>query len=111
MTDPSIGPPTLVGPDTISAILQILQTVGNGCIVEVGVYKGGTAYHLNKWAQANGSSCYLYDTFTGIPYADPDDSHKVGDFSDTSFETVSALFPDADDANALPSAGRAVLEM
>jgi hypothetical protein len=38
---------------------------------------------------------YLFDTFTGIPYAGPHDSHVAGDFGDTSLEAVRALIPDA----------------
>jgi hypothetical protein len=39
----------------------------------------------------------LYDTFTGIPVANPGrgDRHCIGDFSDTSAETVQRLIPEA----------------
>lgn len=76
-------------------MLQMAETVeGSGCIVEVGVYKGGTGWFLATWAQAHKRECFLYDTFTGIPYAIAGvDSHKVGDFGDTSFEAVRSNVP------------------
>lgn len=86
---------SLVGEGVILAMMDALSTVGDGCVVEVGVYKGGTAYFLDQWARHMGRACYLYDTFTGIPYAGPDDSHQVGDFGDTSAEAVSVLIPGA----------------
>lgn len=75
--------------------MDALATVGQGCVVEVGVYKGGTAYFLDQWAQHMGRDCYLYDTFSGMPYADDGDSHKVGDFADTSPDRVKTLIPHA----------------
>lgn len=86
---------SLVGESVIREMMDVLSTVGDGCVVEVGVYKGGTAYFLDQWAQHMGRQTYLYDTFTGIPYAGPDDSHRIGDFGDTSRETVAALIPKA----------------
>jgi hypothetical protein len=88
---PEALPLSLVGEGVIDAMLECLETVGDGSIVEVGVYQGGTAYYLNAWAQRHGRECYLYDTFSGIPYADPIDTHKVGDFSLTSVESVRDL--------------------
>lgn len=88
----------MVGEDAQIGLIQAaLQSPRTGCIVEVGVYKGGTAWHLAKVARARGVKLYLYDTFTGIPVSDPamGDSHRVGDFGDTSFEVVRAAIPDA----------------
>jgi hypothetical protein len=76
-------------------MIDALQTVAQGCIVEVGVYKGGTAYFLDQWAQLNHRDCYLYDTFSGMPYADPGDQHRVGDFADTTLQSVKELIPHA----------------
>jgi hypothetical protein len=62
-----------------------------GAFVEVGVYHGGTAWHLARVAEQQRRRLYLYDTFTGIPYRDDAiDSHQVGDFNDTSIESVQA---------------------
>jgi hypothetical protein len=86
---------SLIGPEIILGMMDALSTVGHGCVVEVGVYKGGTAYFLDQWAQHMGRRCYLYDTFSGMPYADPGDSHAVGDFADTSLPSVKKLIPHA----------------
>jgi Macrocin-O-methyltransferase (TylF) len=86
---------SLVGEGVINGMLEVLDTVGDGCIVEVGCYKGGTAYFLDRWARSHDRAVFLYDTFTGIPYAGSDDSHRVGDFSDTSAESVRVLIPHA----------------
>lgn len=66
-----------------------------GCFVEVGVYQGGSAWYLEQIAREQGRALFLYDTFCGIPYQDAIDAHRVGDFSDTSYEAVSALLPRA----------------
>jgi len=86
---------SLVGSEVIFGMMDALATVGAGCVVEVGVYQGGTAYFLDQWAQHMRRECYLYDTFCGMPYADPGDSHAVGDFADTSLQSVKALIPHA----------------
>jgi O-methyltransferase len=64
--------------------------------VEVGVYRGGTAWHLAKVAREKGVPLHLFDTFTGIPEQGPEDhQHRVGDFSTTSYEMVKKAIPDA----------------
>ena len=65
-----------------------------GAFVEVGVYRGGTAWHLAQLAEQQKRTIFLYDTFTGIPYRTEGlDSHHVGDFGDTSYERVCADIP------------------
>lgn len=66
-----------------------------GCIVEVGVFRGGSAWHLAEVARERGVALHLFDTFTGIPHEQPDDSNGIGDFADTSLEAVEAAIPDA----------------
>lgn len=66
-----------------------------GSFVEIGVYKGGTAWWLDKIAQIQNRKLYLYDTFTGQPHAIELDKHQIGEFQDTDYETVKALFPEA----------------
>jgi asparagine synthase (glutamine-hydrolysing) len=71
-------------------------TPAGGCFVEVGVYKGGSALHLQKIALAQQRELFLYDTFEGIPHRREGlDSHGIGDFADTSFEDVQRLCPHA----------------
>lgn len=56
--------------------------------MEVGVYQGGSAWHLTKLAFEQHRLCYLCDTFEGIPCRGDLDSHPVGDFADTSLRRV-----------------------
>lgn len=91
----SAAPHCLVGEVTVREMLAAARLTPPGCLVEVGVYKGGTGWFLSQLALEQGRSLYLYDTFTGIPYHDPIDSHHAGDFADTSYEQVCELLPDA----------------
>jgi hypothetical protein len=86
-------PLTLLGPDTLQLLLTRATTAPLGAFLEVGVYRGGSAWHLAKLAQAQNRLCFLADTFRGIPYQGPRDSHKIGDFSETSLEAVRAAIP------------------
>jgi hypothetical protein len=87
-------PESVVGENVIEAMLQTLKTTpAEGCIVEVGVYRGGTLWHLVH--NAEGRPVYGYDTFGGMPFQDEGDSHRVGDFADTSLAAVQAAVPDA----------------
>ena len=86
--------PSAVG--DIRIIKELVATASNvpeGCFVEVGVYKGGTASYLTELAQKQNREIYLYDTFTGIPFREDYEKHKVGDFGDTSFEAVRDALP------------------
>jgi O-methyltransferase len=64
----------------------------NGCVAEVGVYKGGSARAIVTFLDKR-NMLYLFDTFIGIPNEDNNDNHfMIGDFYDTSFEAVQNLF-------------------
>ncbi len=65
----------------------------SGVIIELGVYRGGTAYVLA--GVANGRPLHLFDTFTGMASQDEGDIFSVGHFSDTSVEAVQAAVPSA----------------
>lgn len=85
-------PDTLLDISRVTVILNALVATRHleGDIAEVGVYKGGVAYYLNKLS--HGKSVYLFDTFEGIPMKSENDRHEVGDFSDTSYEEVEKYF-------------------
>jgi hypothetical protein len=74
-------------------MLETARETPSGPFVEVGVYKGGSAWHLAQLAQEQGRELHLFDTFSGIPYAEPGDNHNVGDFADTSADVVAAAIP------------------
>lgn len=89
------APRSLVAPETIQALLGVASLTPPGAFVEVGVYQGGTAWHLCELAHDQDRLLYLYDTFTGIPYKNEIDSHVIGDFRDTSVEKLRELLPGA----------------
>jgi O-methyltransferase len=74
----------------------------DGDVIEVGVWKGGSAKWLCQLFQ--GRTVYLFDTFQGMPETDTTiDGHKQGDFDDTSLESVQNYL--ADCPNAVIRAG------
>ncbi len=89
-------PPSAIGANHILEMQRLARSVPDGCFVEVGVYKGGSAWHLMEVAKEQGRQLHLFDTFTGIPHKGPEDKHDVGDFGDVSLETVKAAVPEAD---------------
>jgi hypothetical protein len=86
-------PVSLLRPEMVEEMCQYAQATPAGCFVELGVYQGGSAWHLAQIAQAQAREIYLYDTFTGIPYKGPADTCRVGDFADTSLEAVTKAIP------------------
>jgi hypothetical protein len=76
--------PSLVSDSNINAMIDLVRRTGPaiGSFVEVGVYKGGTAQHIARLAAEMKRQAWFFDTFEGIPYADPSkgDRHVVGDF-------------------------------
>lgn len=81
--------------ETLEALLQTAARTPPGAFVEVGVYQGGSAERLSNLAELQGRPIYLYDTFTGIPYRDSIDKHRVGDFCDGDERLVRARCPRA----------------
>lgn len=92
----AVPPVSVVNGEVIAEMLSFAKTVPAGCFVEVGVYQGGTAWHLAQLAADEGRQIYLYDTFTGIPCKDESvDVHQIGDFGDTSVDAVREAIPTA----------------
>jgi O-methyltransferase len=89
-------PPSLVGPETIEELVAIARDTPAGAFLEVGVFQGGTAWHLWMLARELGRNVYLFDTFRGMPYAEHGlDSHKVGDLSGVDASTIQRSMPGA----------------
>lgn len=97
MLEPPKGPPlpSQVGQDVIAELVDCARRTPAGAFLEVGVFQGGTAWHLAKVGAEQQRELYLFDTFTGIPYSSPIDSHKVGDFGGVDIELVRAALPGA----------------
>lgn len=91
MPEPSMPPYSVVSPQSIASLMYYAARAPEGAVVEIGVYRGGTAWHLAKL----GRPLYLYDTFTGMPYRGELDGNAVGSFSDTSAQAVRELLPQA----------------
>jgi O-methyltransferase len=91
-----IAPHTLVTPDRcwyLSAFAQQAMSL-DGCFMEAGAYRGGTALLLRQEIESAGADrkFYILDSFSGMLQADAaKDRHKAGDFSDTSLATVQRL--------------------
>lgn len=65
--------------------------ISEAAIIEVGVWRGGTAALLAK-ANKNNSPVYLCDTFEGVAKAgEKDNQYKGGEHADTSEEIVETL--------------------
>lgn len=89
----SNAPPSLVGEFHLIEMLTRAEATPPGCFVEVGVYKGGSAWRLQELAQRQCRALFLYDTFTGIPHQAFCDSHHIGDFADADYDQVVSTFP------------------
>ncbi len=87
---------SLINPIQLQEVKRLARlTPVNGIIVEVGVYKGGSAVELNEVAREKNTELWLFDTFEGMPEAIDKDFHKIGEFADCNYETVKAMLPDA----------------
>lgn len=83
---------TCLAPQSIQSLLHYASRAPAGAVVEVGVYRGGSAWHLATL----GRPLFLFDTFAGMPDAGPlDAANPVGKFADTSAEAVQQLIPSA----------------
>lgn len=90
------APQSLLSSDVLHELKEFARLRPKGDFVEVGVYKGGSAVVLADVAREQNRRLFLFDTFTGIPLHDPQrDYHQIGDFADTSVESVRAAIPDA----------------
>ena len=73
------------------AVCERARGTPAGCFVEVGVFKGGSAYHLIDVAKVQGREVWLYDTFAGMAYEDPVDTIHVGEIKADEAECRKAL--------------------
>ena len=71
--------------ETLKTLLSNVEHIHAG-VVEIGVYKGGSARML---CSSTKDTVYLIDTYEGLPDANQyDNYHKKGDFNDTSISHV-----------------------
>lgn len=94
LADPIIATKhTLLSHDRLYVLWQAVRNVARvpGAVVEVGVYRGGSAYFLASALQqvAQAVPIFLVDTFTGHPaISDRDPHQEVGRFRKTSVAAV-----------------------
>jgi O-methyltransferase len=70
-----------VSPENRKLLVELAATAPPGCFVEVGVYKGGSAYDLYQVAQKQGRKLHLFDSFRGMPvFTNGLDAFKIGTF-------------------------------
>jgi len=72
---------SLMGEQKPVRLAEILREVPSGYpVVEVGVYRGGSALPLYQVTEERGEILHLFDTFEGIPFKDEIDRDQQGDF-------------------------------
>jgi hypothetical protein len=86
---------SLLGWRRVCVLAEEAAKTPAGNFVELGVYRGGTAWQLLEVADEQGRELHLFDTFTGIPYKGPMDRVDVGVFSDVDLDEVKELLPGA----------------
>ena len=87
---------SLIDPYTLEELASRARDTPPGCLVEVGVYQGGSAAYLHAVAVEQNRKLFLYDTFTGIPERSDIDVHQINDFADTSIDLARAAAPSAE---------------
>jgi len=82
---------SMIPPARINALIELCgEVVIPGSVIEVGVYRGGSAIRLVHAFPER--QIYLADTFTGIPYDRKEGHHHKGLFGDVDFQAVQDLF-------------------
>jgi O-methyltransferase len=89
------GPRSVILAAKLANLSSIAFDTPPGNFAEVGVYQGGSAFYLAKVARKQRRELHLYDTFSGMPHAEEFDTHKIGDFGNTSLASVQTYVPDA----------------
>ena len=88
-------PVAILDPNALVRTIELARRTPEGCFVEVGVYRGGSAWPLAELARERGVKLHLFDTFTGIPFHRQDDTNRTGEFGDVSVADVQSAIPDA----------------
>jgi len=75
-------PASIVPAAAIEDMIALARETPPGCFVELGVFMGGTAWHLARLAIRQDREIHLFDTFAGIPEAGAEDiEHHPGEFA------------------------------
>jgi len=89
----SVAPDSLIGDSGLRQLEVFAEYAPKGDFVEIGVYKGGSAWVLNKICERQGRTLHLFDTFEGIPFIEEIDKGfvNVGHFR-WPYEKIVELF-------------------
>jgi O-methyltransferase len=88
-------PESLIPWDNLLSLAELSHGTPPGNFVEIGVYKGGSAWVLYQIAMLQNRSLYLFDTFAGTPKEGPGQMIRAGQFSDTDMGIVQEWMPRA----------------
>lgn len=87
---------SLIGGVQVDELCAMARGTPPGAVVELGVYRGGSAEQLAEVCRSQGRALWLFDSFAGIvERTDGLDFHQIGDFGGASLEEVRELIPDA----------------
>ena len=68
---PFLPPMSFLTEEERMQVCERARATPPGCFVEVGIYKGGSAYHLIDVAKIQDREIFLYDTFEGMKQYNP----------------------------------------
>ena len=88
-------PDSRIAHEQLLALAALAETAPLGDFIEVGVYLGGSAWHLYQITERRGCRLHLFDTFTGIPHKGDLDTHAVGDYGGVNLDNLKADLPNA----------------
>ena len=89
-------PESLISNKDIRTMCRYASQTPDGDFVEVGVYRGGSAYRLYELSLQYNRKLHLFDTFEGMPCCDPDlDFHPLGDLDYRKEHVIREMFPEA----------------
>lgn len=81
-----------MAPEKLQDLWKLCSITPRGAVLEIGVYKGGSAQGLYEIAKRKGDKLHLFDTFTGIPVQDMLlDVLPIGKFDDVSTKDMKKL--------------------
>lgn len=86
-------------PERAFVLINALQhaLVIQGDVIEMGVYKGSSAYLIANTMLYSGKKLHLFDTFEGTPkHSEKDNFPREGLYSDTSVESVRKFLEEFD---------------
>jgi len=95
LTEQRPRPQSAIDEPGLKDLVEWAEKAPPGDFVEVGVFRGGSAWFLYAICKEQGRTLYLFDTFEGMPFRDEIDVVPVGYFNGVSCDYIDALYPEA----------------